>query len=343
MNFFESLKSYNTQLGWSLILSLIVIYPNINQFMWAHFSPPDSGHHQIWSTAKIIYFIYRYLFFTLLTFILIRTNVSKANSALKNRFWTSFFISLAAYALYVFIGLTIDYTVRSDCFTQLVILQFLIAWLVPVLIGHIYNLTVIQREREREIERLKTESLQSRVDALSNQINPHFFFNSLNGLAALAAAEKHEETTEYISKLSGIFRYILQSDKKSLVKLEEELKFLDAYRYLIEIRYKGKIFFDINIRKEDYRLNIPVLSLLPLIENIIKHNIIDSDHKMTAKIYTENKQLVISNPIYIKIDTDSSNGIGLSNLSARYKLIMGEGIGITKENGYFTVKLPLKG
>ncbi len=342
MNFFESLKSYRTALWWALILSAIIIYPNIGDFLWALFAPPHRCTIDI-NTASILYFIYRYLFFVLLTFLLIRLNVRQADRKLNERFWKSFLLTLGAYLIYVIVGKNIAYSIRSDCFTQTVILQFLIAWLVPILIGQIYYLTVIQQETKKEMERLKTENLQSRVDALSNQINPHFFFNSLNGLTALVADNRNEETLEYVNKLSGIFRYILQSEKKGLVKLADELNFLDAYRYLIEVRYSGKISFIINVEEGDLLLQLPVLSLLPLIENVVKHNIIDSEHIMSIDIsVSENKELIVTNPVYRKHYAGESHGIGLCNLSTRYKLLMGTDIKIVDDNNSFTVILPLK-
>ncbi|MDR2011321.1 MAG: histidine kinase [Bacteroidales bacterium] len=342
MNFFESLKSPVTTLWWAFLLSIIIIYPNIGELLWALFAPSHKCTVDI-NTLSIIYFIYRYLFFVTLTWLLIRLNIKQSAKKLNEKFWKSFLITLGAYLIYVIIGKSIDYHIRLDCFTQTVVLQFLIAWLPPILIGHIYYLTVVQRENEKEMEKLRTENLQSQVDALVNQINPHFFFNSLNGLTALVAANRNEETIEYVSKLSCIFRYILQSEKKGLVKLKDELEFLDAYRYLIEVRYHGKISFIINIKQKDYDLQLPVLSLLPLIENIVKHNIIDSEHKMTVDIsISENKELVVTNHIYHKHNVEESHGIGLTNLSTRYKLLMGETIKVIKNKDTFKVILPLK-
>ena len=341
MRLFESLTSSKIALWGSLILSTIIIYPNIGDFLWSVLFPAKNCGIDI-STPTILYFIYRYIFFILLTWVLIRMNIRKAKEKLNVRFWKSFLITLVAYSIYVIIGRSVEYRIRLDCFTQTLILQFLIAWLVPVLVGQIYALTVIHKEAEKEVERLRAENLQSRVDALSNQINPHFFFNSLNGLTALVADKRYDETTEYVAKLSNIFRYILQSEKKGLVKLEEELHFLNAYRYLIEVRYGGKISFDIHVNQIDFTMQMPVLSLLPLVENVVKHNIIDSEHKMNVRIYVSNdKDLIVTNPIYRKYHTESSHGIGLSNLSARYKLLTGKEIKMKEENACFTVILPL--
>ncbi len=342
MNFFKSLKLPRTAVWWALAISAIVIYPNIGEFLWAFFSPNHHCTVDI-NVSTTLYFIYRYLFFVGLTFLLIRLNVKQAAQKLNERFWKSFLIIVGAYLVYVVIGKNIAYSIRLDCFTQTVILQFLIEWLAPVLIGQVYYLTVIQQETQKEMERLKTENLQSRVDALSNQINPHFFFNSLNGLTALVADHRNEETLEYVNKLSSIFRYILQSEKKGLVNVEDELNFLKAYQYLIEVRYSGKIFFTITMKEVDLQLQMPVLSLLPLIENVIKHNVIDSEHKMDIDIrVSEKRELIVKNPIYRKYNTEESHGIGLSNLSARYRLLMDKDIKITEEKDRFTVVLPLK-
>lgn len=323
-------------------MSAIIIYPNIGEFMWSLFAPTHCTSVHI-NTANILYFIYRYLFFVGLTFLLIRMNVKQADKKLNERFWKSFLITLAAYLIYVIIGKNIGYQIRLDCFTQTVILQFLIAWLVPVLIGQIYYLIVIQKETQKEMELLRMENLQSRVDALSNQINPHFFFNSLNGLTALVADNRNDETLEYVNKLSNIFRYIIQSEKKTLVKVEDELHFLKSYQYLLEVRYSGKFSFEIEVNKDDFRLQMPVLSLLPLIENVVMHNIIDSEHKMTVHIQvSEHQELIVKNPVYKKFQPDESHGIGLSNLSARYKLLMGGDIRVTEIENHFIVILPLK-
>ncbi|MDR0367654.1 MAG: histidine kinase [Bacteroidales bacterium] len=342
MNFFESLKSSRTVLWWSLVLGAIIIYPNLGDFLWMLLGHAHR-HAETISLLNLIYFAYRYVFFVVLTFLLIGLNVKQPTKKLKERFWKSFLLTFTAYLVYVIVGKNIGAHIRLDCFTQTVILQFLIAWLMPVLIGQVYYLTVIQQETIKEMDRLKTENLQSRVDALSNQINPHFFFNSLNGLTALVADNRTEETLEFVNKLSGIFRYILQSEKKALVELEDELNFLNAYRYLIEVRYGGKIFFDINIAENDLQMQLPVLSLLPLVENVVMHNIIDSEHKMNVRIsVSQDKELKITNVVYRKFQAEESHGIGLSNLSARYKLLMGSDIRTEENEKYFTVVLPLK-
>lgn len=122
-----------------------------------------------------------------------------------------------------------------------------------------------QREKESEIERLRFENLQSRCDALANQINPHFFFNSLNGISSLIRKKDDEKTLMYVHQLSDIFRYILQSDRKGLVSLREELEFMLSFQYVMEVRFANKLTFSVRVEEERKDLlMLPVLSLLPL-------------------------------------------------------------------------------
>ncbi len=228
-------------------------------------------------------------------------------------------------------------------FGSLILFQFFIMCLLGTFIGHIFLLYKEQRNKEQEIEQLKIENLQSRYDALTNQINPHFFFNSLNGLTSLIRKKDNEVTLTYVNKLSDVFRYILQSDKKGLVTLGEELEFVDAFRYMMEVRFANKLVYHIEIDKEKLSYKIPVLSILPLLDNIVVHNMIDSDHKMEVTIrLNEEQELVISNPIYSKLSSPITNGTGLKNLEKRFSLLMDKRIRVENDSMIFSVYLPLK-
>ena len=200
-----------------------------------------------------------------------------------------------------------------------------------------------QREKEQEIERLRFENLQSRCDALANQVNPHFFFNSLNGISSLIRKKNDENTLMYVNQLSDIFRYILQSDRKGLVTLREELEFIQSFQYVMEVRFANKLVFAIDVaeRQKDL-LTLPVLSLLPLVDNVTVHNRIDSEHKMEMSIrLNEQSELVVSNPIYPKLSPPDTNGTGLSNLENRFNLLMNKQIRVESDEETFRVYLPL--
>ena len=128
-----------------------------------------------------------------------------------------------------------------------------------------------------------------------------------------------------------------------MVPLADELAFAESFRYVLEVRYAGKLTFDIqldNQHKTQYML--PVLTLLPVIENVIVHNCIDSVHTMTISIsINEHGELVVSNPVYPKQQRPTTNGIGLKNLANRLELMSGRKLRTENENGRFTVFIPL--
>jgi Putative regulator of cell autolysis len=322
----------------SLIISAFVIYPKIIDLPWELSRIADMSER----INHIIFFTYRYLFFCVLIWLLLKVNFFQEKTLdFIKRLLKTFLITIAAYLIYLSISFIISK--RADCFTGLLLFQFVVSCLICGFTGHFYAMYSEQRKKEQEIERLKMENLQSRCDALANQINPHFFFNSLNGLTTLARGDKKEQTLEYIDKLSDVFRYILRSEKKGLVPLEEELRFLDSFRYLYEIRYADKLRFDIRIPEEKKFLKIPVLSLLPLIENVVKHNMIDRENKMCISVFmSERNELTVSNPVHKKIDQPDKNGIGLSNLTDRFRLLLNKEIRIENEELVFSVYLPLK-
>lgn len=224
----------------------------------------------------------------------------------------------------------------------------------PLLIEHIFVLLTImlsmlllhlldkKQEMKLEYEKIKVEKLQNSYNALMGQINPHFFFNSLNGLNSLIRMGEQEKTLEYLNGLSNVFRYILQSNHKTLVSLDEELQFIKAYTYLLSVRYENKLFFSIRIADICLQKRLPILSLLPLIENAVKHNVISMQHPLQIEIYTISEDLlVISNFIQPKMEEYVCNGIGLKNLRGRYQMLVGKNIQIDDSNGYFVVSLPL--
>ena len=222
------------------------------------------------------------------------------------------------------------------------IFQYLVMIVICSGIGHIYDINKHQHEKELEIKTLKAEILQSQYEALTNQIRPHFFFNALNSLTGLVRNDDKKGTLKFIDKLSEVFRYILKSDKKGLVSLNEELSFTSSYQYLLEIRFANKLFFNNDIPDEKQKLRLPFLSLLPLFENIVQHNIIDSNNIMVVNMaVNDNNELYISNPIHKKIDPSNSNNIGLHNLNNRFQLLIKKDIRIDNDGKFFTVYLPL--
>jgi hypothetical protein len=321
----------------SLFSALFIIYPNIAclSFDLSFLNEPDQWEH-------LRFFAFRYVFFFILTGFLLRYNLRNMRDyPFLRRITRSAVITAVAYALYV--GLSLVCYKKPDCFGNILLFQFLVLCLLCMFAGHVFFLYDIQLKKEQEIEQLKMENLQSRYDALAHQINPHFFFNSLNGLTALIRKKNDEATLAYVNKLSDVFRYILQSDKRSLVRLEEELEFVQAFRYMMEVRFANKLVFRIEVDEARRNLQIPSLSLLPLIDNVVVHNTIDSRHFMEVSICLNNElELVVSSPIYPKQDLPETNGTGLRNLDNRFLLLLNRRIRTEDDGKIFRVYLPLK-
>ena len=226
-------------------------------------------------------------------------------------------------------------------FNPMTLLKLTALLLVCALYGKVYELLYAKQVVEMENERLKNENLTWQYNTLVNQVNPHFLFNSLNSLSMLVREQKNEDAVTYIGQMSDTYRYIIEEGKVEKTTVENELRFLEAYRYLLEIRYAGKLHIDVAVGKEFYGCEIPPLSIQPLIENAVKHNTITSSRPLTVSITTEGESIVVSNPIHPKLQAEESTGIGLANLSSRYKLIVGRKIEVINDGVKFVVKLPI--
>lgn len=227
-------------------------------------------------------------------------------------------------------------------FDYMLLLKCSFAVAVSMLYGWVYVLNSKQQAVVMENERLKNENLTTRYNMLVGQINPHFFFNSLNSLAMLVREKHDEKALTYIDQLSYTFRYIIQNGQSTLMTLDEELKFVEAYSYLFKIRYADKLFFDIDIEEKYRTWTLPALSLQPLIGNAVKHNTITRSKPFHISIRTENGWLVVSNPKVPKLEPEPSTGIGLENLRNRWHLITGRDIEIIDTDKEFVVRMPLQ-
>lgn len=223
-----------------------------------------------------------------------------------------------------------------------VLTKALFMLVVSALYSYIYTLMQQRQKIVVENERLKTENLATRYNMLVGQINPHFFFNSLNSLAMLVREHDEERALEYIDQLSYTFRYIIQNGQSEETTLRDEIEFARAYIYLFKIRYADKLFFDIDIDPKYESWQLPALSLQPLIGNAVKHNSITTKRPLRVSIRTVDGVLEIENPKQPKLDVEPSTGIGLENLRSRWEIVAGQSIEIIDDESRFLVRLPLK-
>ncbi|MEP1782433.1 histidine kinase [Reichenbachiella sp.] len=169
-------------------------------------------------------------------------------------------------------------------------------------------------------EQLEKENMTARYEALKNQINPHFLFNSLNTVSALIH-EDPEKAEEFIDEFSRIYRFLLEHQEKNLHLLKDELTFVRSFLSLQQIRFGESLTYSIDVAESRLRNMIPTLSLQLLVENAIKHNQVTKENPLSIHICSENGFVVVRNTLQLRKESLKSTGIGLNNLNARYEML----------------------
>ncbi|MBP5425241.1 MAG: histidine kinase [Prevotella sp.] len=329
-------KSLNKILLASLVCTVFVSYPNLLFLSWDWDCVP-AGERGCYIDNMLIRFM---LFWVFSAGMLWYNQRWLKDTRLVGRILPNVALTVAAFALYK--GITALICTGFDGRPIILTFQFFVMGMMGLLLGFANYLSLVHQKKDEELQQLKIESLQSRCTALTNQINPHFFFNSLGGISSLVRKKDDRLTLDYIDHLSDIFRYILQSERKGLVMLEEELDFARSFCEVMEVRYAGKLDVSIDVPEDCLNLQIPVLALLPLIENVTVHNMIDSEHRMRIDIKMNSaKELTVVNPIHLKQYRPDTHGTGLSNLEKRFMLLMNQQIRVEPTEKEFKVILPL--
>ena len=219
----------------------------------------------------------------------------------------------------------------------------LIIMICVIFITHVYETVFLVKESESEMvrnEQLEKAKAQAELEALKNQIDPHFIFNSLNTLSHLIE-DNPVKAKQFNDNMAEVYRYILHNKKKGLVLLREEIIFLQDYFSLLKIRFEEAVQLNLHIPDELFDLYlIPPISLQILIENAIKHNEFSDDGPLIIDISLDNDLLIVNNDVKKKILRKPSPGIGLYNLNERYKLLTNKSIDI-KDEKQFSVMLPV--
>lgn len=203
----------------------------------------------------------------------------------------------------------------------------------------IYIRHAVQEASDKE--QIKKELAKAKYEGLKNQVNPHFLFNSFSVLSSLVETDS-PMAVKFISKLSDMYRYILENDDRPSVTVKEELSFLDHYLFLLEMRHKSAIIIEKDLDKVDLGTQIPPMSLQLLIENAVKHNLFSKDEPLTILIEADRNNVIqVMNKKTRKKEIPRSTGIGLTNLSKRLKLLVGKGLTIIEDDDSFKVSIPL--
>jgi len=190
-----------------------------------------------------------------------------------------------------------------------------------------------------EAESFKAEMLAYKYESLQNQINPHFLFNSFNVLSDLVY-EDQKKAVGFITQLSQLFRYVLDSRDKELVPVREELEFIQAYIYLLKTRFEDKLSIQLDFEASDEEMLVP-MTLQLLIENCVKHNEISASQPLIVRILRIEDYIKVENTLQPKPLGEESRKTGLSNISQQYKYFTDKGVIITETDRSYAVAVPL--
>ena len=216
--------------------------------------------------------------------------------------------------------------------------DFVVAVFAVLISVVLYSLTRRQ-QISIEKEKLQTENLMVRYEALENQMDPHFLFNSLNTLSGLIGTDD-DKAQQYLQQLASTYRYIMQG--KRMVTLEDELAFVDSYCQMMQIRYGDNLRIERRVDPRYLHFQIIPISVQLLIENALKHNVVSGRYPLTLTLETTQRgTFVVSNPMQPKQEEVANSGLGLANLNKRYQLLCQQEVVISDTDNVFSVELPL--
>jgi len=188
-------------------------------------------------------------------------------------------------------------------------------------------------------EILKREKLGIEYEALRNQVNPHFLFNSLTALTTLVHQDA-DKAEAFIRKFSDVFRYILENRNLEVISLKEELQLIENMAYLYQYRHGENLNIELELDPSEEKYILP-MALQMLLENALKHNVISEASPLKVRIFEERGCIVVWNKLQLKDSVSDSNLVGLDNIRLRYSYLCERKVEIEKKDDYFQVRIPL--
>jgi hypothetical protein len=217
--------------------------------------------------------------------------------------------------------------------------SLLITVVATIFFHAVYFYQELQKRKVTE-QKIIAGTASAQFDALKNQLDPHFLFNSLNVLTSLID-ENPDAAQQFTTSLSKVYRYVLEQKNKELVTVDEELQFARTYVSLLKMRFEDSIVFEIPEKANNSEAKVVPLSLQLLLENAVKHNVVNASKPLFIKIYEKSGNLVVENNLQSKEVIKRSSGVGLSNIKQRYALLTDRKIIINKTSASFVVEIPM--
>ena len=215
-------------------------------------------------------------------------------------------------------------------------------WITLTIVTVFYVIYFYNRFQKNKIKEQKViaGAASAKFDALKNQLDPHFLFNSLNVLTSLIE-ENPDSAQKFTTALSKVYRYVLEQKNKELVTVDEELNFARTYMSLLKMRFEDSIIFEIPDKASNPESKVVPLSLQLLLENAVKHNMVTSSKPLHIKIYEDGNHLVVMNNLQPKQIVKKSSGVGLENIKQRYQLLTERKVYINQSEKDFAVAIPM--
>lgn len=212
--------------------------------------------------------------------------------------------------------------------------------IIAILFFHAFYFYRTLQKREVKEQKIIARTASASFDALKNQLDPHFLFNSLNVLTSLIEEDPHQ-AQKFTTSLSKVYRYVLEQKNKDLVTVDEELNFARTYVRLLKMRFEDSIVFDIPEKASNPDYKIVPLSLQLLLENAVKHNVVTASRPLHIKVFEDKGMLTVSNNLQAKEVVKKSSGVGLQNIRQRYSILTDRAMNIVKTDTDFSVHLPM--
>lgn len=188
--------------------------------------------------------------------------------------------------------------------------------------------------------KIERKQLKLQFEALRNQLSPHFLFNSLNTISSLIHQDE-DRAEEFIRRLANTYQYVLGTHHQQLISLEKELEFVNAYYFLLCVRFQEGLDLKINIPHHLLSHQVPPLTVQILLENAIKHNVFSKDQPLIINLTaTDDNELKMVNNKTQAPQVVKSNNVGLKNIQKRYSYFTSNKV-LVKNDNEFEVRIPI--
>lgn len=254
-----------------------------------------------------------------------------------------FFTMIGIVLIRIFLEMYIGGESWQEFIAEERLVHYYVALLITLVITvffHAVHFYKLSRDKQVKEQKIIAGTASARFDALKNQLDPHFLFNSLNVLTSLIE-EDPDQAQRFTTSLSKVYRYVLEQKNKDLVTVNEELQFARTYVRLLKMRFEDSIVFDIPEEASNPEAKIVPLSLQLLLENAVKHNVVTANKPLKIKVFEENGNLVIRNNLQEKSVVRKSSGVGLRNIQQRYQILTDRMVEISKTPDTFLVSIPM--